>query len=107
MTAEPDSLGAQLRALRHRAGLTGHELARRIDRSQSWVSRIEGNRISLDAADVERITKALDATPEETATLVELARELIPVLSASDRRATVQRIQTLLDLVAEEARKLQ
>jgi transcriptional regulator with XRE-family HTH domain len=103
----PDaSLGATIRALRHRAGLSGRALAERIGRSQAWVSRVECDRSTPTADDVERLAKVLDCTAEQTAELVRLAREPRPVLSAVERRALVRRIEALLDVIAQEVHRL-
>jgi transcriptional regulator with XRE-family HTH domain len=69
-------LGAQLRALRRRAGLTGGELAAQAGISQSKVSKIETGRMTASVEDVERLTRLLPATPEEAAALLDLARRL-------------------------------
>jgi transcriptional regulator with XRE-family HTH domain len=100
------SLGESLRAYRQQAKISGAELARRAGVSQPWISRIENGRFVPSASDVERIAKALDLTPEQTAELVKLAREPKPTLSARERRAVIQRIETLLGLVVEEVRRL-
>jgi hypothetical protein len=55
---------------------------------------------------VRRLAKALDCTSEQTARLEGLARQPRPMLSAAERRAAVQRIQTLLGVIAEEVRRL-
>jgi len=55
---------------------------------------------------VECLAKALDCTPVETAELAALARQPKPMLSAVERRALVQRIETLLSVIAEEVRRL-
>jgi transcriptional regulator with XRE-family HTH domain len=100
------SLGESLRTYRQQAKISGAELARRAGSSQSWISRIENDRFKPSAPEVERIAKALDLTPEQTAELTKLAREPKPELSAQQRRAVIQRIDMLLGMVAEEVRRL-
>ncbi|MFY1675071.1 helix-turn-helix domain-containing protein [Plantactinospora sp. WMMB334] len=55
-------LGRELRRLRERAGLTGEEIAERLEWSQSKVSRIERARTLPRVADVERLVEALGLT---------------------------------------------
>jgi transcriptional regulator with XRE-family HTH domain len=86
--------------------MSGEELARRVGRSQSWVSRVERARAVPTAPEVERLAAALDCTPEQTEELVKLAGEPKAMLSARDRVVVIQRIKTLLDMVAEEVRRL-
>ncbi len=69
-------LGAQLRALRRRAGLTGDELAGRAGMSQAKVSKIETGRSTASVEDVERLVEVLGATPDHTAALIDQARSL-------------------------------
>ena len=45
-------LGLILRGLRERAGLTGDEVAAAMERSGSWVSRVETGRVGLRARDL-------------------------------------------------------
>ncbi|MFC4466720.1 helix-turn-helix domain-containing protein [Streptomyces xiangluensis] len=67
-------LGAQLRALRTRAGLTSGEAARRVGWHQSKVSRIETGRSGVKAADIRRLLDAYDVRdPELLELLVVLA----------------------------------
>jgi transcriptional regulator with XRE-family HTH domain len=100
------SLGESLRAYRQQAGVSGTELARRVGRSQPWVSRVERNRAVPSASEAEQLAAALGCTPEQTRELVKLAGEPKPKLSARERAAVVQRIETLLGLVVEEVRRL-
>jgi transcriptional regulator with XRE-family HTH domain len=100
------SVGESLRAYRRQAGVTGSELARRVGRSQSWVSRMEHDRVAPSVPEVERLAKALDLTSEQTAELVKLAGEAKLTLSAHERDALIQRVETLLGLVVEEVRRL-
>ncbi|GGX78185.1 helix-turn-helix domain-containing protein [Streptomyces minutiscleroticus] len=70
-------LGAELRALRTRAGLTSDEAARRVGWHQSKVSRIETGRSGVKPSDVRLLLDAYDVrTPE--------VRELLVVLAGSD-----------------------
>ena len=43
-------LGLILRSLREKAGMTGEEVGAAIERSGSWVSRVETGRVGLRAA---------------------------------------------------------
>jgi transcriptional regulator with XRE-family HTH domain len=67
-------LGAELRRLRDRAGISGRELARRIEgMSQSKVSRIEAGTAVPTMAQVERWACVTGASPAERETLTGLA----------------------------------
>ncbi|WP_033324977.1 helix-turn-helix domain-containing protein [Streptomyces yerevanensis] len=70
-------LGAELRALRTRAGLTSGEAARRVGWHQSKVSRIETGRSGVRPADVRRLLDAYDVRDPELL-------ELLVVLAGSD-----------------------
>ncbi|MET9916660.1 helix-turn-helix transcriptional regulator [Streptomyces sp. NPDC006435] len=81
MTFEPEQLGQsrtdlaeKLRALRKRAGLTGDRLARRCNMSQSQISKFETGKKTPKLVDVERILRALDASPEAISEVTALAR---------------------------------
>jgi transcriptional regulator with XRE-family HTH domain len=69
-------LGLILRGLRERAGLTGDEVGAAIERSGSWVSRVETGRVGLrarDLADLLELYKVEDGTVRSQ--LQALARE--------------------------------
>lgn len=70
-------LGAELRALRTRAGLTSGEAARRVGWHQSKVSRIETGRSGVRPADVRLLLDAYDVRDPELL-------ELLVVLAGSD-----------------------
>jgi transcriptional regulator with XRE-family HTH domain len=70
-------LGAELRALRARAGLTSGEAARLVGWHQSKVSRIETGRSGVKPADVRLLLDAYDVRDPEV-------RELLVVLAGSD-----------------------
>ncbi|MEU9779668.1 helix-turn-helix transcriptional regulator [Streptomyces phaeochromogenes] len=70
-------LGAELRALRARAGLKSGEAARLVGWHQSKVSRIETGRSGVKPADVELLLDAYDVRDAEL-------RELLVVLAGSD-----------------------
>ncbi|TRO58567.1 helix-turn-helix transcriptional regulator [Streptomyces sp. IB201691-2A2] len=70
-------LGAELRALRARAGLKSGEAARLVGWHQSKVSRIETGRSGVKPADVERLLDAYEVRDAEL-------RELLVVLAGSD-----------------------
>ena len=52
-----------LTALRSRAGVTQAELARRLDKPQSYVSKVERYERRIDPAEFRAFAKALDADP--------------------------------------------
>jgi transcriptional regulator with XRE-family HTH domain len=60
-----EHFGDELRELRHRANLTGQQLATRVKMSQAKISRIENGVGAASPADVERIARALE-TPQAT-----------------------------------------
>jgi transcriptional regulator with XRE-family HTH domain len=69
-------LGLILRGLRERAGMTGEEVGAAIDRSGSWVSRVETGRVGLrsrDLADLLELYQVHDPALAEQ--LTALARE--------------------------------
>ena len=69
-------LGLILRGLREKAGLTGEEVGTEIERSGSWVSRVETGRVGLrsrDLTDLLSLYKVDD--PALAAQLLSLARE--------------------------------
>ncbi|NGO11428.1 helix-turn-helix domain-containing protein [Streptomyces sp. HC44] len=70
-------LGAELRALRARAGLTSGEAARLVGWHQSKVSRIETGRSGVKPADVRRLLDAYDVRDPKLL-------ELLVVLAGSD-----------------------
>ncbi|MFG2343184.1 helix-turn-helix domain-containing protein [Streptomyces phaeochromogenes] len=70
-------LGAELRALRARAGLKSGEAARLVGWHQSKVSRIETGRSGVKPADVELLLDAYEVRDAEL-------RELLVVLAGSD-----------------------
>ncbi|MFE1799932.1 helix-turn-helix domain-containing protein [Streptomyces sp. NPDC059517] len=70
-------LGAELRALRARAGLTSGEAARLVGWHQSKVSRIETGRSGVKPADVRRLLDAYDVRDPEL-------HELLVVLAGAD-----------------------
>ncbi|MGW0734284.1 Scr1 family TA system antitoxin-like transcriptional regulator [Streptomyces sp. NPDC002851] len=81
MAIEPDrldqsglELAAMLKHLRKQAGLAGVRLAARCNMSQSKISRIEGNKLRPSLVDVERILRALHASPGVAAEVMALAR---------------------------------
>ncbi|MFF4601603.1 helix-turn-helix domain-containing protein [Streptomyces sp. NPDC001339] len=81
MTIDPEQLSesglelaAMLKEERKRAGLTGDRLARRMNVSQSTVSRIENGKVRPTLVDVERYLRGIDSSPDTTARVMELAR---------------------------------
>jgi DNA-binding XRE family transcriptional regulator len=69
-------LGDRLRHLRRGTGLTGHQLGRRVGKSQSRISQIETGRVTPSVAEVEGIAVALGLAPDEIDALVDQARRL-------------------------------
>ncbi|MGW3786969.1 helix-turn-helix domain-containing protein [Micromonospora chokoriensis] len=69
-------LGLILRELRLAGRLTGEEVGQRVERSASWVSRVEHGRVGLRSRDLNDLLDALKVTSKETrAELTQLARE--------------------------------
>jgi transcriptional regulator with XRE-family HTH domain len=68
-------LGAELRSLRERKGLTGQQLADQVGWSQAKVSRIEGARTRAPVEDVAVLLTALEVPPAATPALLDLAAE--------------------------------
>ena len=73
-TSEHARLVALLRAERHRAGLTQHEVARRLGAPQSFVAKYEVGERRLDLVEFIAIARAVEADPLEL-----LARMLEPL----------------------------
>jgi transcriptional regulator with XRE-family HTH domain len=69
-------LGSKLLELRRRAGLSGADLARRLNTNQPRISRIETGRSVPNVDDVRAWAEATRATPEEVAELADLVRRL-------------------------------
>jgi len=69
-------LGLVLRRLREQAGLTGEEVGAAIERSGSWVSRVETGRVGLRSRDLTDLLSLYGVTdPAFSAELLALARE--------------------------------
>jgi len=69
-------LGLILRGLRERAGLTGEEVGAVIDRSGSWVSRVETGRVGVRARDLTDLLELYKVSePDLAEELIALARE--------------------------------
>lgn len=66
-TPEHRKLTALLRSLREDAGLTQVELAGRLRRSQSFVSKYENGQRRLDLVDLRRLARALKLSLPEVA----------------------------------------
>jgi transcriptional regulator with XRE-family HTH domain len=58
----PDTLGADLRALRKSRGLTLTEMADKLDRSVGWLSQIERDISDLSISDLRQIASCLDVS---------------------------------------------
>jgi transcriptional regulator with XRE-family HTH domain len=57
------TLRALLRGAREKAGLTQHELAKRLKKPQSFVAKYETGERRLDVIEFVVITRAMDADP--------------------------------------------
>lgn len=68
-------LTAELRRLRKEAGLTGEDVARRLDCDPSWVSRIESGRRMIRAADLLQLLDVYGVHGETRERLLDLARQ--------------------------------
>jgi transcriptional regulator with XRE-family HTH domain len=69
-------LGLILRSMRERAGLTGEEVGSRIERSGSWVSRVETGRVGLRLRDLNDLLEQYRVSdPNVREELIALARE--------------------------------
>jgi transcriptional regulator with XRE-family HTH domain len=72
-------------AARKQAGLTQHELARRLKRPQSFVAKYEGGERRIDVIEFVMIVRAIGADP------IKLLRDLMAgKLPAKPRRASVK-----------------
>ena len=65
------ALGQALRGLRQRTGITQKELGARVNIDPTYVSRVEGGRINLRWATLQRFLRALDATLADLAAQIE------------------------------------
>ena len=72
---EPDQpVGAELARLRKQAGITGHQLGRRLSMSQAKISKIETGAVTPSVGDVRRIAEKLGAPAGEVARLLALVQ---------------------------------
>lgn len=74
--ARPDELSATLRRLRHKAGLSESEAARRAGLTQSKVSRIETARQMPTATEVERLCEAYEVPIRAKRALVAVTEDI-------------------------------
>lgn len=74
--------GANLKALRRQAALTGEQLAERAGMSQPKISKIETGKVMPSITDVERIADALELESEETSRLREQLEVLLTQFSS-------------------------
>ena len=82
-SSEQAAFCALMVAARKQAGLTQHELARRLKRPQSFVAKYEGGERRIDVVEFVAIVRAIGADP------VKLLRDLISGKTpAKPRRAT-------------------
>ena len=56
-------IGMEIRALREKAGLTQHELAKRLKKPQSFVAKYEGGERRVDVVEFITICRSLSADP--------------------------------------------
>lgn len=99
-------LGAEVRALRDGAGLSGRALADRLSWSQTKVSRIETGLVRPTVADVDSLLAALAAPPEtveRVQTLAEQAQHVSVSWKNVHRGGLAARQQELADLEREAA----
>jgi transcriptional regulator with XRE-family HTH domain len=69
-------LGLALQQLRKQAGLTGQDVAQRVERSASWVSRVETGKVGLRVRELRDLLDAYAVTNlQERLELEQLARE--------------------------------
>jgi transcriptional regulator with XRE-family HTH domain len=69
-------LGLILRGLREKAGLTGEEVGASVERSGSWVSRVETGRVGLRGRDLNDLLEVYEISDEHLREeLLSLARE--------------------------------
>jgi len=61
----PDAVGQLVQELRQKAGLLQLDLARRLHKPQSFVSKLENGSRALKVAELQQLCKALEITPEE------------------------------------------
>jgi transcriptional regulator with XRE-family HTH domain len=66
-----EALGRALRGLRQRSGITQEELGVRIGIDPTYISRVEGGRINLRWATLQRFLQALDAAISDLAAEIE------------------------------------
>jgi transcriptional regulator with XRE-family HTH domain len=92
---DASSLGAKLRALRHKRGLTMKEVAAQADLTESFVSQVERDAVNPSVASLQRLAGALgvhiahlfDAAPQPPGRVVrpkDRARLIYPGLASSD-----------------------
>jgi transcriptional regulator with XRE-family HTH domain len=78
-TMQRRRLGGALRSLRESRGLTGDQVGAAVERSASWISRVEGGRLGLRARDLRDLLDLYDVTDpqrrEELLRLAEAGRE--------------------------------
>jgi transcriptional regulator with XRE-family HTH domain len=72
VNAVENEIGARLKRLRRRCGLTGRELARRVGVAQSYVSKIENGRIHPHLDFCTKVARALRLDDDETQSLLSL-----------------------------------
>lgn len=68
-------LALELRRLRESASLTCEEVAEKLECSASKISRVETGRVSVSPRDVRDILEIYGASPQESESLVQLARD--------------------------------
>jgi transcriptional regulator with XRE-family HTH domain len=104
-SSSDETLGSMLSGLRRAQGLTGQELAKRSGISQGQISKIENSKAVPSPDDVQRIAKALRASPKVVETLTDEAKQQHAAKPKASRRSS-GRTGTInqQDLMDEEGR---
>jgi transcriptional regulator with XRE-family HTH domain len=100
------SLGKFVRQHRWRADQTQKELADRVGRTQVWMSRVERDKAQPTAEETRLLAAALSLDAAEKAEMIKLAGEPKWTMTAGERRAVVERIETQLKLAMEDLARL-
>lgn len=83
----PDQpVGVELARLRRQAGMTGHQLGRRLSMSQAKISKIETGAVIPSIGDVRRIAEKLGASAGEVARLLALVRHPRDAMTDAGRK---------------------
>ncbi|WP_165170576.1 helix-turn-helix domain-containing protein [Adlercreutzia sp. ZJ242] len=77
------AIGMSLQKMRIEAGLTQVELAKRLDKHQSYVSKVEMGERSLHVSELFFYSRALGLTPQEVVSRIE--RPIAQILAKQKR----------------------